>query len=138
MMCTADFGVSAQLTNTMNKRKTVIGTPFWMAPEVIQETSYDGKADIWSLGITAIEMAEGQPPHYNVHPMRAIFMIPMKPAPTLQQPDKWAPEFVDFVRVCLAKNPDERVNSTDLLTVRRVLLPWFFDNENRNAPHLSF
>src|SRR3546814_11280116 len=101
----------------MNKRKTVIGTPFWMAPEVIQETSYDGKADIWSLGITAIEMSEGQPPHYNVHPMRAIFMIPMKPAPTLQQPDKWAPEFVAFVRVCLSTTPEERASSTDLLTV---------------------
>src|SRR5690554_965796 len=102
----------------MNKRKTVIGTPFWMAPEVIQETSYDGKADIWSLGITAIEMAEGQPPHYNVHPMRAIFMIPMKPAPTLQHPEKFAPEFVDFVRVCLSKSPEERCSSEDLLTVR--------------------
>jgi serine/threonine protein kinase len=66
----ADFGVSAELTTTMAKRKTVIGTPYWMAPEVLQSTDYDGKADIWSLAITAIELAVGEPPHSNVHPMR--------------------------------------------------------------------
>jgi len=111
----ADFGVSAQVTNTMSKRKTVIGTPFWMAPEVIQETSYDGRADVWSLGITAIEMADGQPPHYNVHPMRAIFMIPMKPSPTVKDPSKWSSQFNDFVRVCLVKNPEERADAAALL-----------------------
>jgi serine/threonine protein kinase len=77
----ADFGVSAELSNTLNKRKTVVGSPFWMAPEVIKESHYDGRADVWSLGITAIEMAEGHPPHSNLHPMRAIFVIPTKPAP---------------------------------------------------------
>lgn len=99
----ADFGVSAQLNNTLSKRKTVIGTPFWMAPEVIQESSYDGKADVWSLGITAIEMAEGMPPHFNVHPMRAIFLIPSKPAPRLTDPAKWSNDFNDFIKVCLNK-----------------------------------
>ncbi|OQS07620.1 vacuolar protein sorting-associated protein 35 [Thraustotheca clavata] len=111
----ADFGVSAQLTNTINKRKTVIGTPFWMAPEVIQETQYDGKADIWSLGITAIEMAEGDPPLASMHPMRAIFLIPSRPPPQLSEPDKYSPAFSDFIATCLKKNAADRPSAEDLL-----------------------
>lgn len=111
----ADFGVSAQLTNTMSKRKTVIGTPYWMAPEVLQSMEYDGKADIWSLGITAIEMAVGEPPHSNVHPMRAIFMIPNSPPPTLPNPNDWSSEFHDFLRLCLLKDPKQRPDAAQLL-----------------------
>ncbi|KAF0696271.1 Aste57867_12969 [Aphanomyces stellatus] len=111
----ADFGVSAQLTNTINKRKTVIGTPFWMAPEVIQETQYDGKADIWSLGITAIEMAEGDPPLSKMHPMRAIFMIPSRPPPTLADPSRYSPQFVDFLAICLKKDATQRPTAEALL-----------------------
>jgi serine/threonine protein kinase len=107
----ADFGVSAELTNTLNKRKTVVGSPYWMAPEVIRESHYDGRADVWSLGITAIEMAEGAPPHSNLHPLRAIFVIPTKPAPTLADPDNWSPDMLDFVRCCCQKDPNQRHDS---------------------------
>lgn len=111
----ADFGVAGQLSDTMAKRNTVIGTPFWMAPEVIQEIGYDCLADIWSLGVTIIEMAEGRPPYSDIHPMRAIFMIPTKPPPTLKQPDVWSPELRDFLARCLVKNPNDRASAVALL-----------------------
>eukprot|EP00096_Caligus_rogercresseyi_P009480 TRINITY_DN3232_c0_g1_i1.p1 TRINITY_DN3232_c0_g1~~TRINITY_DN3232_c0_g1_i1.p1 ORF type:complete len:526 (-),score=87.05 TRINITY_DN3232_c0_g1_i1:145-1722(-) len=111
----ADFGVAGQLTDTMAKRNTVIGTPFWMAPEVIQEIGYDCVADIWSLGITALEMAEGKAPYGEIHPMRAIFMIPAKPAPTFNKPGKWSSQIIDFVSRCLVKNPKERATASELL-----------------------
>ncbi|XP_054166856.1 serine/threonine-protein kinase 3-like isoform X2 [Oppia nitens] len=111
----ADFGVAGQLTDTMAKRNTVIGTPFWMAPEVIQEIGYDCLADIWSLGITALEMAEGKPPYGDIHPMRAIFMIPTKPPPSFRDPDRWSSEFIDFVQKCLVKNPEQRATASHLL-----------------------
>jgi serine/threonine protein kinase len=82
---------------------------------VIKESHYDGRADVWSLGITAIEMAEGAPPHSNLNPLRAIFLIPSKPAPNLNDPDLWSPEMVDFIRCCCKKDPSERSDSA-LLT----------------------
>ncbi|CAI5518220.1 unnamed protein product [Closterium sp. Naga37s-1] len=110
-----DFGVAAQLTRTMSKRNTFIGTPHWMAPEVIQESLYDGKVDVWALGITAIEMAEGLPPRSNIHPMRVLFMISREPSPTLEDPEKWSLLFHDFVAKCLIKEPKQRPTTPALL-----------------------
>lgn len=87
-----------------------------MAPEVIQEIGYDCAADIWSVGITAIELAEGKPPYADIHPMRAIFMIPTKPPPSFRDPNNWSSEFIDFVSMCLVKNPKNRTTATDLLS----------------------
>lgn len=105
----------------MKKEKTCDGESLNIiivqAPEVIQETSYDGKADVWSLGITAIEIAEGKPPLSGIHPMRAIFMIPNKPPPTLSDTEKWSPEFNDFIAQCLIKDSNQRPSAKDLLKV---------------------
>ncbi|KAF0987290.1 hypothetical protein HZS_3691 [Henneguya salminicola] len=111
----ADFGVSGQMTDTLAKRNTMVGTPYWMAPEVIEEVGYEYKADIWSLGITCIEMAEGKPPFSNMHPMRAIFIIPTKPSPTFSNRSKFSNLFIDFTDQCLKKSPKDRSNSTQLL-----------------------
>eukprot|EP00127_Corallochytrium_limacisporum_P001913 Clim_evm68s88 gene=Clim_evmTU68s88 len=111
----ADFGVTAQITEEVTKRNTLIGTPYWMAPEVVQEVGYDTMADIWSLGITCIEMIEGMPPLANIHPMRALFMIPGRPAPGLQNPDEVSPDLVDFLKCCLKKKPSERQKCGKLL-----------------------
>jgi len=109
----ADFGVSGQETD-FTKHHTVIGTPYWMAPEVIEER-YDHRADIWSLGITAIELAEKHPPYYNIHPMRAIFLIPTKKPPTFTTPENWSSEFNDFLEQCLTKDPNSRPGTGKLL-----------------------
>ncbi|XP_011011770.1 PREDICTED: serine/threonine-protein kinase pakH [Populus euphratica] len=110
-----DFGVAAQLTRTMSKRNTFIGTPHWMAPEVIQESRYDGKVDVWALGVSAIEMAEGLPPRSTVHPMRVLFMISIEPAPMLEDKEKWSLVFHDFVAKCLTKEPRSRPMASEML-----------------------
>ncbi|XP_067412035.1 misshapen-like kinase 1 isoform X6 [Emydura macquarii macquarii] len=114
-----DFGVSAQLDRTVGRRNTFIGTPYWMAPEVIAcdenpDATYDYRSDIWSLGITAIEMAEGAPPLCDMHPMRALFLIPRNPPPKLKS-KKWSKKFIDFIDTCLIKAYMNRPPTEQLL-----------------------
>ncbi|XP_072255413.1 misshapen-like kinase 1 isoform X6 [Pyxicephalus adspersus] len=114
-----DFGVSAQLDRTVGRRNTFIGTPYWMAPEVIAcdenpDATYDYRSDIWSLGITAIEMAEGAPPLCDMHPMRALFLIPRNPPPKLKS-KKWSKKFIEFIDTCLIKNYMNRPPTEQLL-----------------------
>ncbi|XP_067627102.1 mitogen-activated protein kinase kinase kinase kinase 5 isoform X2 [Eurosta solidaginis] len=116
----ADFGVSAQITATINKRKSFIGTPYWMAPEVAaveRKGGYNQLCDIWAVGITAIELAELQPPMFDLHPMRALFLMSksgFKP-PTLSNKEKWSPTFHNFVKTALTKNPKKRPTAECLL-----------------------
>uniref|UniRef100_A0AAY4E6L3 non-specific serine/threonine protein kinase n=1 Tax=Denticeps clupeoides TaxID=299321 RepID=A0AAY4E6L3_9TELE len=114
-----DFGVSAQLDRTIGRRNTFIGTPYWMAPEVIAcdenpNSTYDYRSDLWSLGITALEMAEGAPPLCDMHPMRALFLIPRNPPPKLKS-RKWSRKFHTFVDSCLVKNYLHRPTTETLL-----------------------
>ncbi|KAM7100490.1 serine/threonine-protein kinase 10 isoform 2-T2 [Ciconia maguari] len=116
----ADFGVSAKNMKTLQKRDSFIGTPYWMAPEVVmcetmKDTPYDYKADIWSLGITLIEMAQIEPPHHELNPMRVLLKIAKSDPPTLSCPSKWSLEFRDFLKTALDKNPETRPSAAQLL-----------------------
>ena len=111
----ADFGVTAELTAAISRRHTMIGSPYWMSPEVIEDKGHDQKADIWSLGITAIELAELDPPHFDVPQMRVVFLIPSSPPPQLQHRERYAPALSDLIARCLTKDPDQRPSACDLL-----------------------
>ncbi|XP_066969641.1 neither inactivation nor afterpotential protein C [Macrobrachium rosenbergii] len=108
-----DFGQCAHLSETMGKRNTAVGTPYWMAPEVIeceqkQDHDYDNRADVWAIGITAIELADGDPPYADIHPVRALFQILRNPPPVLRRASDWTQDFVDFIAECLVKTCDHR------------------------------
>eukprot|EP01087_Luapelamoeba_hula_P018655 TRINITY_DN6048_c0_g1_i3.p1 TRINITY_DN6048_c0_g1~~TRINITY_DN6048_c0_g1_i3.p1 ORF type:complete len:587 (-),score=111.08 TRINITY_DN6048_c0_g1_i3:19-1779(-) len=111
----ADFGYAAQLTRQRAKRTTVVGTPYWMAPEVIAGTSYDSKVDIWSTGIMLMEMAEGEPPYMEFPPLRALFLISTQGIPGLRDPSKWSADMADFLAKCVAKEPADRPSASALL-----------------------
>jgi len=109
----ADFGATGELTATKAQCNTFVGSPYWMAPEILTSNKYDGKADIWSLGITCIEMATGKVPNHNLIPLKVISQIPLRPPPKL--PDNFSPEFREFVAKCLTKNPLERPTIQELM-----------------------
>lgn len=110
-----DFGFGAQLTEEEDKRKSVVGTTYWMAPEVIKSEYYDQKIDVWSLGVMALEMIEKEPPYMNMPPMRALFSIVKHGLPPFQFPERMSPEFQDFINQCTIRDPNERPSSSQML-----------------------
>lgn len=111
----ADFGFAANLTTEQDKRASVVGTPYWMAPEIIKGLEYDGKVDIWSLGITSLEMAEGEPPLLHEPPLRALLLISINPPPSLNEPQRWSRNFAHFLSRCLDTDVERRANADQLL-----------------------
>lgn len=117
----ADFGVSTQLSSNLSRRHTFVGSPYWMSPEVILEEEYNYKADIWSLGITAIELATGKPPLSHIPPMKVLFRIPENSPPRLDDTHGWSADFKEFVQSCLQRNPNKRPSARRLLKNSRFI-----------------
>jgi len=111
-----DFGTSVKLSQSNRKLRSLEGSSYWLAPEMITvDTGYDVKVDIWALGITAIEMAQGKPPHHDIHHAQVMYIIPEAPSPELDRKEGWSAEFHDFVSVCLQKRPEDRPSASELL-----------------------
>lgn len=111
----ADFGHCAQLSKTQPERNSIVGTPYWMAPEVIKGLKYTSKVDIWSLGVVLLEMSEGDPPYVEYPPLRALFLIVSNGLPAFKEPERWSDPFKEFFALCTTADPGQRPDAETLL-----------------------